>query len=98
MGYQLAMPDAQRAAAYVVAVDAPGWPRVRCAVEPGSVAPWVARVCSSDELLELMVLWCGGDALSAAGLRDLAALELALEAGSYDRGWFCYSECVLHET
>jgi hypothetical protein len=24
MGYQLAMPDAQRAAAYVVAVDAPG--------------------------------------------------------------------------
>ena len=45
-----------------------------------------------------MVLWCGGDALSAAGLRDLAALKLALEAGSYDRGWFCYSECVLHET
>ena len=52
--------------------------------------------CSSHQLFEMMVLWCGVDALSAAGLCDVAALEVALEAGSYDREWFCYSDCVLH--
>ena len=40
--------------------------------------------CSVDGLLEQMVLWCGRDALSAAGLLDVAALECALEAGVYD--------------
>ena len=52
--------------------------------------------CSVDGLLEQMVLWCGRDALSAAGLLDVAALECALEAGVYDSRWFTYSERVLH--
>eukprot|EP00966_Prymnesium_polylepis_P179920 4165761-Prymnesium_polylepis.1 len=36
--------------------------------------------CSVDGLLEQMVLWCGRDALSAAGLLDVAALRSCLRS------------------